>query len=163
MTIAHFRPLAHLHARCPLARALGLAAAATAAALVAMPLAGCILVVTDHDNEDLAEYHHLHTSHGQRLGVSLAEPSPALAAQTGIDRSQAAVITGVREGWPADKAGLQKYDIVTQVDGHAASASELVRAVHAKASGEPLRLTLVRAGRTMDVTVPTPTATPASN
>lgn len=129
------------------------------AAILAAQMAGCVVVVHDHSdwedeltNDDGA----YHGSHGPRLGVWAEEPGRALAAQTGVDRTKACVITDVREGWPAEKAGLKKYDLVTAIDGNpSASARDLTRAARAKTPGEAVRLTVLRNGQTMDLVVPT--------
>ncbi len=129
------------------------------AALLAAHMAGCVVVVHDNsdwDDELTDDDGAYHGSHGPRLGVSAEEPGRALAAQTGVDRARACVITDVREGWPAEKAGLKKYDLVTAIDGNlSASARDLTRAARAKAPGETVRLTVLRNGQTMELVVPT--------
>ena len=83
------------------------------------------------------------------LGVSLA------------DDAQGAAITGVVDGSPAAKAGLQTGDVVTAVDGKQVSgASDLVAAVRSHKPGDKLTLSIVRNGSTRAVTA---TLTSASN
>jgi S1-C subfamily serine protease len=56
-------------------------------------------------------------------------------------------VQGVFQGGPADKAGLQPGDVITQIDGKAVtSAQEVQGLVHDKKPGESLRLQIWRGG-----------------
>ena len=137
---------------------LGRAGAIACAGLLALSPCGCVVVVHDGDSDlsyvdDDGVYH---GGRGGRIGVSVDEPGRALAAQTGVDRSNSCVITEVREGWPAEKAGLHKYDIITGIDGQPkASEHDLIRACRGKQPGESVRLAVLRNGQTMEIVVPT--------
>lgn len=64
------------------------------------------------------------------------------------------MITSVSFGSSAERAGLQRYDIVTHIDGRDyATVSALREAVRSRRPGESIVLTVVRAGKAQDVTV----------
>jgi putative serine protease PepD len=78
------------------------------------------------------------------LGVSLADKA----------NDGGAVVGALTSGGPAQKAGLQRGDVVTAVDGHAVQVSEdLTSAVDAKAPGDTLRLTVERSGAVKVISV----------
>jgi hypothetical protein len=52
-----------------------------------------------------------------RLGVQLESPSDALVEQLDLPARQGQVITKVTPGDPADRAGVQVYDILLELDG----------------------------------------------
>ena len=61
---------------------------------------------------------------------------------------------GVSPGTSAEAAGLQDGDVVVQFDGKkVAGANQLVVAIRAKNVGDTVRLTVRRAGQTVDVTL----------
>lgn len=68
--------------------------------------------------------------------------------------TQGALITQVRKGTPAAKAGLRKGDVVTAVGGQPIhSMAELTSAVRLTRPGKKLRLDVLRKGRTLHLTV----------
>ena len=65
-----------------------------------------------------------------------------------------AAIYSIEDDSPAQKAGLQENDIVTEVDGKTISTtSELVELVGEKAIGDELKLKVYRQGETIEITV----------
>jgi len=74
------------------------------------------------------------------LGVQLAESD------------NGAQIAAVTDGSPADRAGLQQGDVITEVEGEAASADDVRRAVADRKPGDELELTVLRDGDTETVT-----------
>lgn len=67
-----------------------------------------------------------------------------------------AMVLAVEAGSPADEAGLQEGDVITEIDGTSVtSASEVVAAVQSKASGDKVGITYTRDGseRTVEVTL----------
>ncbi|MBA3384642.1 MAG: trypsin-like peptidase domain-containing protein [Actinobacteria bacterium] len=74
------------------------------------------------------------------LGVQLAEAD------------EGAQIAAVTDGSPADRAGLKQGDVITEVEGEAASADDVRRAVAARKPGDELELTIRRGGGTQTVT-----------
>lgn len=51
------------------------------------------------------------------LGVIVQELSPEISASLGLDNTDGALISDIAQGGPAEKAGLQRGDIITEVDG----------------------------------------------
>jgi serine protease Do len=63
-----------------------------------------------------------------RLGVSVQELSPELAAYFGV--KSGVLVAGVEKNSAAEKAGLKAGDVITSVDGHGvATPAELIRAL----------------------------------
>jgi len=82
------------------------------------------------------------------LGVQIGDASSG----------QGAEISAVTSGTPADKAGLQAGDVVTQLDGTPVeNADDLTAKINAHAPGDKVTLTIVRNGstKTVDVTLGT--------
>ncbi|MFD4179544.1 trypsin-like peptidase domain-containing protein [Rhodococcus sp. NPDC058514] len=75
------------------------------------------------------------------------------------EQTSGAEVANVKEGGPAQQAGIVEGDVIVKVgDRDVTSADELVVAVHQQAVGQPVPVQLVRAGRTVEVQV-----TPASD
>jgi S1-C subfamily serine protease len=69
------------------------------------------------------------------------------------DADNGAQVVEVTSGSPADDAGLQQGDVITEVDGdEIASGDDLRRAVAAAEPGDKLELTVQRNGETKTVT-----------
>lgn len=78
------------------------------------------------------------------LGVNIADLTPEAAQLLGVDENiRGAVIGFVQEGSPADKAGIQKNDIVTEINGEAVRDGDDLR----------LKIARVRPGKTADLRV----------
>jgi len=95
------------------------------------------------------------TGHVKRalLGVGLGDVTPEVAARLELPVSEGAAILQVAEGSPAAKAGLQQGDIVVEADGTPVKNSgDLRRLVRSKSPGDPITLTVRRAGETNHVT-----------
>ena len=92
-------------------------------------------------------------THAQ-LGVSLTTVNSQIAKRYDLAVDEGAYITAVHEGTGAAAAGLQEGDIVTAFDGQAvASASDLMLDVRTKNPGDVVKLTVNRAGETVEVEV----------
>jgi S1-C subfamily serine protease len=88
------------------------------------------------------------------LGADYVPLTPALAAQNGIPVPYGDYITAVVSGSPAAQAGLQKDDIITQVNGtDIKGESDLVLVIHDHKPGDTLTLTVLRGSQTMTVKV----------
>ena len=84
------------------------------------------------------------------LGVTLSD-STATADGT---KRQGAKVESVLDSSPASVAGLQVGDVITGIDGSSVSGAESLTAfVRAYASGDKVKLTLVRDGKSLDVDV----------
>lgn len=83
------------------------------------------------------------------IGVSVDDLRPDLAKTLKLDENlKAPIITNVMQGQPADKAGLQAYDVVTAVNGKAVhTAGDLVEMVTSIPVGESAKVTALRAGK----------------
>jgi len=84
------------------------------------------------------------------LGVSVGdvEAAPGRTARAG------AQVLGVERGSPAARSGLRQGDVITAVDGARVSNNrELVRGISAIPPGQNVRLSLMREGRVMEITV----------
>ena len=76
---------------------------------------------------------------------------PFLGVQLG-EADNGAQVAGVTEGSPADRAGLQPGDVVTEVEGEPATADDVRRAVAEREPGDELELTVRRDGGTETIT-----------
>jgi len=87
------------------------------------------------------------------LGVTLQDLSPALASAMGIKATTGVLISDVRQGTAADRAGLKVGDVVTAVDGAPVTTSgQMKNTVGAKQPGAKLALAILRGGNKMDIT-----------
>jgi serine protease DegQ len=81
------------------------------------------------------------------LGVTIEDLSPELAAGLGLDIKQGAVVRCVQPDSPADKAGLEAGDVITQVGGHdVAGSSDLRNKIGLTPMGSTVDLTFMRNG-----------------
>lgn len=94
------------------------------------------------------------------LGVRYISLDKATAQQLNLSVSQGAYVTGdnsgaaVVSGSPADKAGLKSQDVITKVNGTDITESHSLASSLAQFSpGDKVTLTIVRSGKTQDVTV----------
>ncbi len=80
------------------------------------------------------------------------DPQTAKLYNLGIDHG--VVVRQVEKGAPADRAGVQPGDIITEVNGEKiASWNDFVRDVVTRKIGEKITLTVVRDRRTVRVPV----------
>lgn len=88
------------------------------------------------------------------LGVQLAPVPAAVAAQLQIEPG-GVMIRNLFEGSPADKAGLQRYDVVVALDGRSLDEGvELFsRLVRQRKEGDTIDLKLFRGGQKTNVSV----------
>jgi S1-C subfamily serine protease len=102
------------------------------------------------------------------LGVSAETLTPSIARHLGYDTSRGAIVASVREGSPADRAGLRGGseetfngqsvsrggDVIAAMDGTPVrSADDVVRAVAEKLPGQTAELTILRDDRRQRVRV----------
>ena len=79
------------------------------------------------------------------LGVSVQSLNPTLARELGLKESRGALVREVRDGSPAEAAGLRAGDVIAEVDRHqVASAEDLQRAIERHDKGAPLLLLVHR-------------------
>ena len=87
------------------------------------------------------------------LGVAVQPLTPDLAAAFKLNQNNGALIADVEPDSPAARAGLQKGDIITQLDGQPIlDARALTLGVSQKPPGSKVKLTILRDGKSQDVT-----------
>ena len=87
------------------------------------------------------------------LGVSVQSVNADLAKSLGLERVAGALISSVQPESPAAKAGVQRGDVVVELDGVAvADSNQLRNHVAQKQPGSAVRLKVLRDGRTLDLT-----------
>jgi hypothetical protein len=88
------------------------------------------------------------------IGITMGQPSDALAEHLGIKPDEAVVIEKVYDGLPADKAGLKAQDIITEVDGvHPVTQQNFRETINKKEPGDKVTLRILRKGEEQKVTV----------
>jgi serine protease Do len=88
------------------------------------------------------------------LGVSIRDVTPALQKSKKLTVSQGALIVEVVKGSPADKAGLEKNDVITAYQGQPIrNASELQNEVANTTIGKEITLTALRNGKSREFKV----------
>jgi|WetSurMetagenome_2_1015567.scaffolds.fasta_scaffold19455_3 S1-C subfamily serine protease len=88
------------------------------------------------------------------MGVGTRAVTEDLQQQFSLSRSSGILIASVTQNGPAAKAGIQRGDIVVQIDGKdMVESSDLLQAIRDKQPGDQVKVTLDRNGQSMDVTV----------
>lgn len=89
-----------------------------------------------------------------RIGVQIDQVSKEVAESIGLGKPQGALIRGVEEGSPADKAGIEAGDIITRFDGKTIDkASDLPRLVGNTKPGSRVPLTVFRRGASKELNI----------
>ena len=89
-----------------------------------------------------------------RLGVSIQEVTKELALSFKLENAAGVLVAGVEPGGPAQKAGLQRGDVILKYDGKAIdSANELPRLVAGSKPGTAATLELWRQGASRSIKV----------
>ncbi|MGR9107515.1 MAG: Do family serine endopeptidase, partial [Gammaproteobacteria bacterium] len=88
------------------------------------------------------------------LGVQVQDLTPALAQSFDIRNQKGALVAGVLDGSPAQKAGLKRGDVVTAVNGtNVDSGAKLRNVIGLARVGETVTLNIIREGREREVRV----------
>ena len=88
------------------------------------------------------------------LGVSIQTLTPDLAKSFGVPQTKGVVIAQITKDSPAEKAGLQRGDVITALGGRdIQDASSLRNLISLTPVGEEVRLTIVRDGAKQDIRV----------
>jgi serine protease Do len=88
------------------------------------------------------------------LGVTIQSLTPELAEQFNVKEDKGVLVGDVVEGGPAEKAGLQRGDIITEFDGKKIEEPYQLRNMVANtAPGAEAKLTIVRENKTITKTV----------
>ena len=94
-------------------------------------------------------------------GALLGEPEAALRAQLGLEDSSGALVLEVREGGPAERAGLRRHDVIVRVDERpAGSAAEVARTLARALRERPVALEVLRGGERVELRFPRPADAP---
>jgi serine protease Do len=92
--------------------------------------------------------------HRPWLGVNVQDADAALIKAYRAKGASGVIITRISDGSPAAKAKLEVGDLILTIDGKpVGSVRELTRTVSEKAVGKAISLSIVRDGRTRDVSV----------
>lgn len=88
------------------------------------------------------------------IGITMGEPSEALAGHLGIKQDEAVVVERVFEGLPADKAGLKVQDIIIEVDDvHPVTQQNFRETINKKNPGDKVQLKVLRKGEEQKLTI----------
>jgi serine protease Do len=88
------------------------------------------------------------------LGASIQGVTPEIAESLGLKSEKGALVASLTAGGPAAKGGLQTGDVITRIDGHdVKNNSDLTRQVGQVSPGQEMRLSVLRDGRTQDLTI----------
>lgn len=83
-----------------------------------------------------------------KLGISVDEVGEALAAQIGKPAGELMLVSGVAPGSVAEKGGLQKWDVITAIDGKGPADMERLQEARKNINeGGSARITVSRQGR----------------
>jgi Do/DeqQ family serine protease len=88
------------------------------------------------------------------IGVELQPITPALADSFKLGTQEGAIINGVLNGGPADKAGVKPGDVLVAIDGKPiADAQSVLNSVIGMAPGSAAKMKLKRKSQDMELTV----------
>ena len=89
-----------------------------------------------------------------RIGVEIDQVSKDVAESIGLGKARGALVRGVQANSPAEKAGVEAGDIITQFDGKVIDkTSDLPRMVGNTKPGTKSTLTVFRRGASKELTV----------
>jgi hypothetical protein len=88
------------------------------------------------------------------IGVHLSPPDEALRYHLKLDEGHTTMISGLYKGLAAQKAGLDRYDIIVAVDGVQPAAPKNIMDILAdKEPGDQVTFTVIHKGRTREYSV----------
>lgn len=88
------------------------------------------------------------------LGVSISDLNPDMAEAFGLDNTKGALIETVQDGTPADKAGIERGDVIREIDGiPVENVADLRLRIAAMRPGTETDLEIYREGDSLDLTV----------
>ena len=89
-----------------------------------------------------------------RIGVQIGPVAKDVAESLGLKKQQGALVTGVENGSPAEKAGIEAGDVITRFEGKAIDkVADLPRMVGNTKPGTKSTITVFRRGSTRDLAV----------
>ncbi|MBN3833443.1 Do family serine endopeptidase [Burkholderia sp. Ac-20344] len=88
------------------------------------------------------------------IGVEPQDVTPEIAESFGLSQKSGAIVAGVLQGGPADKAGIKPGDILVSVNGdEITDTTKLLNTVAQIKPGTPTKVHVVRKGKELDVSV----------
>lgn len=88
------------------------------------------------------------------IGVEPQDVTPEIAESFGLQQKSGAIVAGVLQGGPADKAGIKPGDILVSVNGEdITDTTKLLNVVAQIKPGTPTKVHVVRKGKQFDVNV----------
>ncbi|RQV60256.1 Do family serine endopeptidase [Burkholderia cenocepacia] len=88
------------------------------------------------------------------IGVEPQDVTPEIAESFGLQQKSGAIVAGVLQGGPADKAGIKPGDILVSVNSEdITDTTKLLNVVAQIKPGTPTKVHVVRKGRQFDVNV----------
>jgi hypothetical protein len=88
------------------------------------------------------------------IGIYLDEPGPALVRQLRLEPGAATLVRAVYKGLPAQKAGLDEFDVILKIDGKTPADPDTLRADLAeKEPGDVMTLKIIHEGEPKTVKV----------
>jgi serine protease Do len=91
---------------------------------------------------------------GVRIGVELREVDADVARERKLPAVEGALVESVEAESPAAKAGIKQGDVITSLDGERVrSVRQLQRLVGDTPAGRPVKMTVVRDGKKVDLSV----------
>ncbi|MGR3910326.1 Do family serine endopeptidase [Burkholderia sp. Bp9031] len=88
------------------------------------------------------------------IGVEPQDVTPEIAESFGLQQKSGAIVAGVLQGGPADKAGIKPGDILVSVNGdEITDTTKLLNTVAQIKPGTPTKVHVVRKGKEFDVNV----------
>ena len=88
------------------------------------------------------------------LGVRIQQVTEEIAESLGMDRARGALVAGLTEGGPADRAGIEAGDVILRFDGREVpEMRELPRMVANTPIGKEVEVVVLRKGRETSVRV----------
>jgi serine protease Do len=88
------------------------------------------------------------------LGVVIQQVTPALAKSFGLNEPRGALVSDVSSDSPAAKAGIEKGDVITELNGERVADSRSLRVrIDEMSPGTTVRLKLLRNGSEREVSV----------
>ena len=89
---------------------------------------------------------------GPWIGISVAPADEVMRAQLKLPEGTGVIVTDVMPDSPAEEAGVERYDLILNVDGHpVAVGADLDRLLReAQPGGKPLTLKMLRGGQPVE-------------
>jgi serine protease Do len=87
------------------------------------------------------------------LGITIQNFTPELAKEFGLGKSAGALVTEILKGSPAEKAGMRRGDIITEVDDKEIKNVESLRNIIAQSKvGSRIQIKVIREGKPLLLT-----------